>query len=360
MIQNKILYSLCWEDPELISKSLDISPIDSVLSIASGGENVFAILLMNPGRLVAIDVNPCQIYLLELKMAAVKSLSFDEFTGFLGFARSISRIKYFKRCKAHLSENALKFWEGNLGAIRKGIVHCGKFESYLHKFRKYILSIVLSKRQIKKYLSLGSTREQALFFEREWNNWRWKLLFRIFFSKTVMQLFGRKRDYFKYINNRDIAKHYFERSRNGFTKMPVKKNYFVNYILTGKIPIPFKDHPYLDKANFYKLKGMVGRIELVNSDIYHYLKGLEEGSFSKYNLSDVFELASQEEYEDMLNEISRASRRNSLICYWNNLVFRASHPNVKSVISDEKLSGKLFKGDRVPFYSRFIVESIHQ
>ena len=88
-----ILYSMCWEDPEVVISALNISKKDSVLSIASGGENIFAILLKNPKRLIAIDNNKHQMYLTKLKAFAIKELNFEEFVEFIGIKKSKRRNK---------------------------------------------------------------------------------------------------------------------------------------------------------------------------------------------------------------------------------------------------------------------------
>jgi S-adenosylmethionine-diacylglycerol 3-amino-3-carboxypropyl transferase len=356
----EILYSQCWEDPDIVLSALKITPKDSVFSIASGGENIFAILLRNPMKLLAIDVNPFQIYLIRLKIAAIKALEFDEFVEFLGFKAVAPghRVRYFHRCKKYLGEQEIRFWRKNKKCVEKGIVHCGKFESYLTIFRKYVLPLVLSKKQIKKYLSLKSLEDQERFFKKEWNTWRWRLFFKIFFSRTVMQRLGRKKQYFFYSKKKNIANHYFERAKYGITKIPVKQNYFMHYILTGTIPVQFKGHPYLDKSNFSTLKRLVDKVELVNSDCYKYLKKTQK-SFTKYNLSDIFELFSQKEYEDILGEIARITKNRGIIFYWNNLVLRYIHPNVNDIHFKYEQSAKLFKKNRVFFYSRLIVEEIN-
>jgi|TARA_B100001971_G_C18209926_1_gene550013 S-adenosylmethionine-diacylglycerol 3-amino-3-carboxypropyl transferase len=357
-MKNDILYSLCWEDPTILLRALKIVKNGIVLSIASGGENVFSILLKNPAKIVAIDNNSYQIYLVKLKIAAIKALGFQEFIQFLGFNSSASRIQSFEKCKNYLSKEELNYWENNTKIINNGIAHCGKFEAYLNKFRKYVLPLVLSKKQIKKYLSLQSIKNQEIFFDNRWNNWKWKFLFNIFFSRTLMQLLGRRRAYFKYNIKKSVAKHFFNRSKYGLTKIPVYENYFIYYILAGSIPVPFKHHPYLDEKSFYKLKKLVGKIELVHSNVLSYLKKSKNDTFTKYNLSDIFELTSQIEYESIIKEVVRTSKKRGIVCYWNNLVPRYSHPTVKGIVTNNKLSDDLFKKDRVFFYSKFIVEEI--
>jgi len=172
-MKEHIQYSMCWEDPKVMVEALNVSKNDKVLSIASGGENVFAILLKNPLAIVAIDSNKYQIYLLKLKIAAIKSLEYEEFVEFLGFKSSNERLKLFNKCRVHLSTEEIKFWLSNPRYIKNGIVHIGKFESYLNIFRRFVLPLALSTEQTKYYLTLDSIKKQETFFKNEWDNWRW-------------------------------------------------------------------------------------------------------------------------------------------------------------------------------------------
>jgi len=93
-----ILYSMCWEDYNLPNKYLKIKRNDSVLCIASGGENLFSLALNNPKRIIGIDNNVQQIYLVNLKKAAILSLKFEEFIKFIGFSECNNRLELFKKC----------------------------------------------------------------------------------------------------------------------------------------------------------------------------------------------------------------------------------------------------------------------
>ena len=135
----------------------------------------------------------------------------------------------------------------------------------------------------------------------------------------------------------------------------------MHYILTGTISVPFENHPYLDKSNYMKLKKILKnkKIEFIKSDIHEFLRCSKEKSFSKFNLSDIFEAKSQEEYESLLKEIVRISKNNGIVCYWNNLANRSNHRQINNIIKDKDKSEELYGRDRVHFYSRFIVENIN-
>ena len=51
---------------------------DVVLSLTSGGCNLFDMLLDGPRKVVGVDLNPCQNHLVELKKAAIKRLSYED------------------------------------------------------------------------------------------------------------------------------------------------------------------------------------------------------------------------------------------------------------------------------------------
>jgi S-adenosylmethionine-diacylglycerol 3-amino-3-carboxypropyl transferase len=253
-MKHPIKYSMCWEDPELVINGLQISKKDTVLSIASGGENIFAILLKEPKSLIAIDSNPYQLYLCKLKALAIKHLDYDEFYNFIGFGKSKNRVKIYNKLKAHLTSDEKIFWNEHHSHIQGGIVHCGKFEHYLNYFRRFILKFVLNNKQIKKYLESNNIKKQEDFFKREWDKVSWKLLFKVFFSRFVMKILGRDKSYFFHNKISSVSEHYYNRSKYGITKIPIKNNYFMHMILTGTIPKHLDNHPYLDKNNFLKLK----------------------------------------------------------------------------------------------------------
>src|SRR5687767_13471482 len=81
-----IRYANCWEDPQMLLNALAGTKCRKILSIASAGDNSFSLLLADPAQVVAVDVSEVQLFLVELKKAAIKSLSYDECLSFLGFS----------------------------------------------------------------------------------------------------------------------------------------------------------------------------------------------------------------------------------------------------------------------------------
>ena len=72
MHRHRLLYNACWEDPRLDRALFQIQPDSRVLVITSAGCNALDYLLDDPAEVVAVDVNPRQNALLELKLALIR------------------------------------------------------------------------------------------------------------------------------------------------------------------------------------------------------------------------------------------------------------------------------------------------
>ena len=66
-------YTNCWEDSDLLLQQINKGANAEYLSIASGGENSLSLLSLDPKRVHIIDINPLQIYLIELKIVITKT-----------------------------------------------------------------------------------------------------------------------------------------------------------------------------------------------------------------------------------------------------------------------------------------------
>ena len=74
-----LVYNTCWEDPAVDRQALALGPDDTVLVITSAGCNALDYALQARRRIHAVDANPRQTALLELKIAGIRALAFDDF-----------------------------------------------------------------------------------------------------------------------------------------------------------------------------------------------------------------------------------------------------------------------------------------
>jgi S-adenosylmethionine-diacylglycerol 3-amino-3-carboxypropyl transferase len=83
-----LVYNQCWEDPAVDRQALGLTRGDRVLVITSAGCNALDYALLG-ARVVAVDVNPRQNHLLELKRAGIRALDFDSFFTLFGEGGSL-------------------------------------------------------------------------------------------------------------------------------------------------------------------------------------------------------------------------------------------------------------------------------
>lgn len=357
----RIVYSQCWEDPESGRQALLITPDDDVLMITSGGCNVLAFSLEHPRSITAIDSNPAQNYLLELKIAAIRGLDYDSFLRFLGVRQCNERWALYKTARQHLSTAAQDYWDWERENIEQGVIHTGRFDRYFNLFRRKVLPLIHSGRQVQRLLALKDLEEQKRFYDRVWNNWRWRVIIRMFFGRFLMGRLGRYPEFFEHVDISDVGRHYLQRARHALTEIPIQGNYYLEYILTGGFRDVERSPPYLMERNFGALKAAVDRIRIYTDTLESFLMTKAEGSVSKFYLSDIFELMAMAPYEKVLQQLVRVSRDGARLCYYNNLVLRSHPASLDHVIQGEKeLGQRLVWRDRSFVYRRLVVERVRK
>ena len=105
----------------------------TVVVVSSGGCTALSLLAAGWGRVVAVDLNPVQNHLVELKAQAVAALEAGEVVGFLGGAPmdEAARLATYDRVQELLSPAARNWWAGRRPAIGKGVLNAGVTERFI-------------------------------------------------------------------------------------------------------------------------------------------------------------------------------------------------------------------------------------
>ena len=107
-----LAYNTCSEDPAVDRRALRIQPDDRMLVITSAGCNVLGYALLGPERIFAVDANPRQSALLELKIAGIRHLEFEDFFSLFGAGhhKNFHGI-YQNTLRPPLGEFARNYWD---------------------------------------------------------------------------------------------------------------------------------------------------------------------------------------------------------------------------------------------------------
>lgn len=113
---NSLVYNTCWEDPAVDRQALQLRQDDTLLAITSAGCNVLDYALAGVARIDAVDANPRQTALLELKLAGIRGLEYEDF--FALFGRGFhprAKTLYRDGMRSQLSDFARTFWDRRIG-----------------------------------------------------------------------------------------------------------------------------------------------------------------------------------------------------------------------------------------------------
>jgi S-adenosylmethionine-diacylglycerol 3-amino-3-carboxypropyl transferase len=351
-----IRYAQCWEDADVLLEALDVQPGDTCLSIASAGDNTLALLTKSPGRVLAIDLSAAQLACLELRVAAYRALEHPELLELIGSRPSMCREELYGRSRPLLTPDARRFWDAQPDAIRGGIGGVGKFERYLTLFRERLLPLVESRRRVARLLEGGTPAARRGFYATEWNTWRWRLLFRLFFSRAVLGRLGRDPEFFAYVEG-GVAEHLLRRTAYALTELDPAENPYVQWILTGAhtSALPYALRP----EHFETIRANLDRLEWRRQSLEDFLATAEAHSIDRFNLSDVFEYAAREQYAGLLKPIAAVGRPGGRLVYWNMLAPRSRPAELAHRLRPlPELAQRLHRRDKAFFYSALIIEEI--
>jgi S-adenosylmethionine-diacylglycerol 3-amino-3-carboxypropyl transferase len=347
-----IRYANVWEDSDILCKALASSGKHGrILSIASAGDNVLALLTLDPREVVAVDLSLPQIACLEIRIAAFKELDHSSLCQFLGVQNSENRVEIYRnQLKRHLSVRSGAFWDLHSDIIRDGIIHGGKFERYLRCFGTWILPLIHPRSTIDELLKPKSREERMKFYEERWDHWRWRLLFKIFFSRFLMGRVGRDPSFFNQVKG-TVGERILARSQHALTECPTHQNPFLHYIVKGNFLMETLPR-YLRREHFETIQSRIDRITLVQDSVTNI-----EGRFDAFNLSDIFEYMSPEEFAACYKKLVSQAHSHARMAYWNMLVPRSCPPDcVDRVSSLNELADALHAEDQAWFYQKFVVE----
>jgi S-adenosylmethionine-diacylglycerol 3-amino-3-carboxypropyl transferase len=288
-----IRYAQCWEDADVLLDGLDIHAGDTCVGIASAGDNCLAMLVKDPSVVIAVDLNPSQLWCLELRVAAYRTLDHDGFLRLIGSRSGPDRSGLYQRCRRLLDDDAQRFWDAHPAEIAAGIGSAGRFERYFTTFRNRIMPLVHRRAVIEELLRGGDGSVRQAFYEQRWDTWRWRLLFRIFFSRFVMGHKGRDPAFFRYVEG-SVAQRILGRTKHALTALDPADNPYLQWILCGEhrsaLPLALREE------HFATIRDRLDRLQWRLGTVEEAVEGLGAQRVDRFNLSDIFEYMSDQAY----------------------------------------------------------------
>ena len=263
--------------------------------ITSAGCNVLDYALLGPRAIHAVDANPRQTALLELKLAGIRHLSFGDFFAVFGEGRHAQfRDIYFDALRADLSPFAQQFWDRNWEWFsqpdpRDTFYFFGLAGMVARAFRGYLrlrpklresLEALMQSRSLEEQREIYRERVAALLWGKHVN---WTLS-----RQITMSMLGVPRSQRKEVERQHVdGIPGFVREAVAYVacELPLGGNYFWQLYYRGSYARDCCPE-YLTAAGFEALKGgLARRIVPHTMTVTEFLQGTEE-RVSRYVLLD--------------------------------------------------------------------------
>ena len=350
-----IRYAQVWEDADILVEALRLKPSDTAVSIASAGDNAFAMLAEGCEQVIAVDLSPAQLACVRLRSAAYARLTHEAFLELIGSRASTRRRELLRDVAQGLPEDDQRFWAERADAVsRHGAGGIGKFETYFRVFRDWVLPFIHNRETIDRLLQPRRADERAAFFDRHWNVWGWRALLRVFFSRTVMGRLGRDPAFFDHVEG-SVSDQVARLTRKALVDQDPAANPYLHWILKGchgsALPRALREE------HFDAIRTRLDRLDLRLEPLETLVsQGVQADAF---NLSDIFEYMSPEAHEGAYAAILSAARPGARLVYWNMMAPRRAPKSLSGrVRTDTELEARLRPLDKAFFYSDFIVEEV--
>lgn len=292
--RHNLVYNTCWEDPRLDRAALNLGPTDTLLVITSAGCNVLDYALARPQHIYAVDMNPRQNALLELKLAGIRHLDYATFFALFGRGRLANFPSVYRgELRPALSPAARQYWDRHLdfftGARRSSFYFHGTSGTFARLLRFYIDRLARVREALLAIFDAPTIAEQRAIYERDLREvlggrfLRWALG-----RDTTLSLVGVPRPQRQQVERGyagGVVQFIEDCVEAVFARLPLRDNYFWRVYCHGEYTADCCPE-YLKPDNFARLKaGLMDRISVHTASILDFL-ARHPGRISRYVLLD--------------------------------------------------------------------------
>jgi S-adenosylmethionine-diacylglycerol 3-amino-3-carboxypropyl transferase len=305
----------------------------------------------DPASVAAIDLSDAQLSCLRLRIAAYRHLTHADLLAFIGARASNRRGELLDRLLTEVPSDR-DFWEAQRPAlIAYGLGGIGKFERFFRLFREWVLPLVQPRARVLGMLEPREASSREADY-RGWNSWRWRLLLRIFFSRTLMGRLGRDPAFFDFAEG-DLTAHLAGRIRHALVTLDPSENPYLHWILTGyhgaSLPLALRPEA------FETIRARLDRISLHRQPLENF--AADNAGIDGWNLSDIFEYMDPATHAAAYRAILDATALGGRLIYWNMIAARrVPEALANRVIPHDADAHRLWGMDKAFFYSALRIE----
>lgn len=290
---SNLIYNAAWEDPRLDREVMGLDAESEVVMITSAGCNVLDYLLDGPKAIHAIDMNPRQNALLELKRALIRRGEHEELFGMFGAGAHADYRGVYARVRETLPGYARAFWDKRIGFFDPGSVKGSFYYHGTSGVAAWVMGKALfqARPNIKSFAlrlldarSLEEQRQAYALLEPEiWGrlaNWLVR-------QPALMALLGVPRPQIRLIQESypgGLTNYVKDKLKHVLTELPAEDNYFWRVYITGFYTLTCCPN-YLRREHQPTLREMESRVTAHTCTVSDFLRR-NPGRYSHYVLLD--------------------------------------------------------------------------
>jgi S-adenosylmethionine-diacylglycerol 3-amino-3-carboxypropyl transferase len=267
---------------------------DDLVLITSAGCNALDYALDNPGSVHAVDMNFRQNALLELKIAGIRKLNFEEFFSLFGDGGHASFLTWYgERLRAELTPKAQSYWDERISFFERpnataSFYHRGTTGAFGKMLVAYCKMTGVYDDALQLFSAPSVQAQRKIYFEKVKPRFWGSGIKRALRTDLALSLIGvpkAQKDHLETTCDQSVSDFMEDCMEAVFTKLPTADNYFWRLYLFGRYT---KDccPEYLKEHNFELLKaGLVDRVRIATSDLTSFLRSHPKG-FSRFVLLD--------------------------------------------------------------------------
>ena len=378
--RNNLVYNTCWEDPRLDRVALNLDSDDTVMVITSAGCNALDYVLAGPKHVYAVDMNPRQNALLDLKIAGIKRLEHDQFFEMFGNGRLPGAKQiYHDQLRSELPDWSRQFWDKKIKWFdhkKRSFYFRGTSGVFARMMGHYIDKIIRVRPAVTELLESKSIVEQRKIYDEKLYDKFWTGFVKFAMNRdTTLSMLGVPKAQRRQLESQykgGIIQYVKDSVHAVFAELPISDNYFWRVYINGRYTRECCPE-YLKAENFEKLKGgMIDNVSTTTNSVQGFLESHDE-PISRFVLLDHMDWLSdhffpllEAEWQAIVNRAAPESRiiwrSGGLKTDFVNQVNVQHDGKPKKVIDmltfNEDLVEELHPKDRVHTYASFYIADL--
>lgn len=287
-----LIYNTSWEDPRIDRQLLNLDKHSRVVMLTSAGCNTLDYLLDGPKVIHAVDVNPRQNALLQLKLALIESGDFDDLFAMFGHGAHANYRRVYLKIRSLLSKQAVDFWDSKIHyfdakSIKKSFYYYGTSGLFAWSMTRYLMKNPHIRNELLNLLDAQTLDEQQVIYTR-----LEPMLWGPFISWLIRQpftlsLLGVPRPQIRLITEQyagGMRGYLGDKINHVCTSVLIHDNYFWRVYLTGSYTETCCPN-YLKRDHFAQLRETVNRVKVHNATVTNFLKN-NPGKYTHFILLD--------------------------------------------------------------------------